>query len=1013
MMDMRQHSGGTLPSNTLQFSPQSALSNDNLFLLHPNFSPTSPSMEMCGLNPSFSSQMGSDFSSPFMDSTFPNSLGLNMGSSMECIQGQGQSSNGFYAADEWSGTTNSTSGASNSQQNHHHQQQQQHISAPSNQRQSSLTQSSVNQSGSLDVKPQLQTFENSLSATSQVDHDALGVQPSVDKGFNQGGDMVSGQVRLQGVVKQLSSLTQGSLVDAQMMQGRSQQVMQKNEREGTDFQAAFYGNQQQSHSECTMSANVPCISSHDESFQEARPMQMQQALDFRNQQAGLGGSLRAGLQTVHGQQNPAQTPGYQHGKEGDHSAANYQVLNPEALFQSAHGENVTGQLTAGSQLGQQSDQSLQAVRGLALQLQGKLSQSSLQNQLSNKYMNLPAHTAGLSNHQLALHAQHGQGASDQLSSMQSHSNNHPLSVLLQSQSSAQFQSLSQAQAQAQAQAQVHHAQVQAQVQAANQQAAYQARQLQSGSQQPLLQHNSFQSIQSAANQVLPGGNHGLHLNGAQQMIAQMQPRLLNPTFQGLKAGGPQVLQRSPSGASLGFANGNEGNLRTQMPTVIAGRCIQVLMRYIQEQQKRPTGDDILFWKNLVNEFFVPGATKRWCLSSYNSMPMGRHAQNLFPMDYWFCNLCGVHPGRGFESSTDVLPRLFKIKYASGLVDELLFLDTAEERYMLPNGRLVLEFPRAVHESIFPELRVVRYGRLRVTFSSSFKIFSWEFCTKMHEEVVPRKSLLQQAQQLAKLVIDCDQEGFDKSAGNLKAYCNEFTATARQLASKLEAPSVNDLGFSKRYVRCLQIAEVVNSMKDLISFEKKTGSGPIASLANFPTVRKVPDDLLTYSTSSQLINQLSQGNVSSSASYSNAQLRQQSQMTNDLQSAVIQSSDASGSHLNSQVDPQSEGMKGQIQTHGMHLQSNQLLTQLSGRSMSSLQGSPFGQGQAQVSSQVLSNQAVNFSQLAQQIYESAGNRQLLQQPLNQPVTHTQSLNHTGQQRLPGTPQSEMSDMRTNT
>jgi hypothetical protein len=38
---------------------------------------------------------------------------------------------------------------------------------------------------------------------------------------------------------------------------------------------------------------------------------------------------------------------------------------------------------------------------------------------------------------------------------------------------------------------------------------------------------------------------------------------------------------------------------------------------------------------------------------------------------------------------------------------------------------------------------------------------------------------------------------------------------RQLARSLESHSLNDLGFSKRYVRCLQISEVVNSMKDLM------------------------------------------------------------------------------------------------------------------------------------------------------------------------------------------------------
>jgi hypothetical protein len=42
---------------------------------------------------------------------------------------------------------------------------------------------------------------------------------------------------------------------------------------------------------------------------------------------------------------------------------------------------------------------------------------------------------------------------------------------------------------------------------------------------------------------------------------------------------------------------------------------------------------------------------------------------------------------------------------SGLLEELLCLDIAEESYMIPPGKCVLEFPRAVHESVFPELRV--------------------------------------------------------------------------------------------------------------------------------------------------------------------------------------------------------------------------------------------------------------------------------------------------------------------
>lgn len=36
--------------------------------------------------------------------------------------------------------------------------------------------------------------------------------------------------------------------------------------------------------------------------------------------------------------------------------------------------------------------------------------------------------------------------------------------------------------------------------------------------------------------------------------------------------------------------------------------------------------------------------------------------------------------------------------------------------------------------------------------------------------------------------------------------SRFVASARQLAKALEVPLVNDLGYTKRYVRCLQVNE---------------------------------------------------------------------------------------------------------------------------------------------------------------------------------------------------------------
>lgn len=952
-----------------------------------------------------------------------------MGSALDCVQGQGQTSNGlFLPADEWSGTTNSTSGANSSQQ-----QQGPQSSSP-NQGQSSLTQGSLPQSTLIDGKKPLQgSYDSSLAATSQCGQDTFGLQPVMNRGLNQSGDFLSGQGRLQGLMKQSSS--QGSQLGSQISQGSTQQTMFQNQSESADFQGGLI--YQQSHCHGTSSANVPNVSSQDPGFQEARslvqPLGMERGQTF-NQQGVLENIQKAALHTAQSHHISAPTSVYQ-GGESDSSVVNYQVPNQEGIFQVGHGENSSMKLTAGSRLTQQTDQGMQAMRGLALQLQGKLAHSTMQAQIPNQYLNLSAHSAtrhqspNMSSQQSLLQSQ---VTPDQLSSFQSQvsANNHPLSVLLQSQSPAEIQSLSQA-----------HAQVQAANQQASvtQQALYQARKMQGGSQQPLFhsnQQSSFHSAQSAAKQA-HAGSHNLHFNGQQMIAHQMQPRILSPVFQGLKTGGQQVLQRSPLGASLGFGNGVEGNIRNPMPGAIASRCIQVLMLYIQEQRKRPADNGILFWRNLVKDFFVPGAMKRWCLSSYNSSPMGKNAQGLFPMDYWFCNLCGVHPGRGFESSTDVLPRLFKIKYASGLEDELLFLDMPEERYMLPTGRLVLEFPKAVHESIFPELRVVRYGRLRVTFSSAFKIYAWEFCTMIHEEVVPRKSLLQQAHQLAKLVTEADQEGSDKNAGSLKTHCNEFTSTAKQLAIKLEAPNVNDLGFSKRYVRCLQIAEVVNSMKDLISYERKTNLGPIASLTRFPTVRKMQSEGLlaqsTQSTLSQLINQLTQGTWSMNSSYSHplSQPSMQGQGGNHLQSAVLQPAESGVSKISQSVNQLpiqdrtqsevcSDGLMhqqsgGQMQPPAVQAQSqscNQPFTHLTAQSTSPIQCQPYIQTQLQISLQASGNQSVNFNQLAQQIYESAGTKQIVPQPSNLVLSQSQSLNQTGQQSLPGTPQSEMSDMRSN-
>ncbi|KAL3334785.1 hypothetical protein AABB24_031154 [Solanum stoloniferum] len=270
------------------------------------------------------------------------------------------------------------------------------------------------------------------------------------------------------------------------------------------------------------------------------------------------------------------------------------------------------------------------------------------------------------------------------------------------------------------------------------------------------------------------------------------------------------------------------------PVYEPGMCARRLTHYMYQQQHRPEDNNIEFWRKFVAEYFAPNAKKKWCVSMYGS---GRQTTGVFPQDVWHCEICSRKPGRGFEATAEVLPRLFKIKYESGTLEELLYIDMPRE-YQNSSGQIVLDYAKAIQESVFEQLRVVRDGQLRLVFSQpDLKIVSWEFCARRHEELIPRRLLIPQVSQLGaaaqKYQAATQNASSSASVSELQNNCNMFVASARQLAKALEVPLVNDLGYTKRYVRCLQISEVVNSMKDLINYSRETGTGPMESLAKFP------------------------------------------------------------------------------------------------------------------------------------------------------------------------------------
>ncbi|EFJ38855.1 hypothetical protein SELMODRAFT_437711 [Selaginella moellendorffii] len=260
-----------------------------------------------------------------------------------------------------------------------------------------------------------------------------------------------------------------------------------------------------------------------------------------------------------------------------------------------------------------------------------------------------------------------------------------------------------------------------------------------------------------------------------------------------------------------------------------GSCSRRVMQYIYHQRHRPQDNSITFWRRFIAEYFAPRAKKRWCVSLYGNGNNGRQPTGVFPQDVWQCEICGTKPGRGFETTVEVLPRLCKIKYDSGILEELLFVDMPHE-YRLASGVIVLEYGKAIQESIFDQLRVVRDGQLRIIFSPDLKIHSWEFCARSHEELLPRRMIVPQVTQLATVAQKYQQSVAQTgtaglSSQDLQTNCSMFVTSSRNLARNLEVPTVNDLGYTKRYVRCLQISEVVNSMKDLIDFSRENSMGP--------------------------------------------------------------------------------------------------------------------------------------------------------------------------------------------
>uniref|UniRef100_A0A0E0L773 Transcriptional regulator SLK2 n=1 Tax=Oryza punctata TaxID=4537 RepID=A0A0E0L773_ORYPU len=367
-------------------------------------------------------------------------------------------------------------------------------------------------------------------------------------------------------------------------------------------------------------------------------------------------------------------------------------------------------------------------------------------------------------------------------------------------------------------------------------------------QDDILQHNLIQQLLQ--------GQSSLHLQGQQnpqiqalihqhklaQIQQQQQHQMLQPfsQIQQSQVGIPRQPQLRPPLAQPGMQLA--GPVRTPVEN---GLCSRRLKQYLYHKRHRPENNPITYWRKLIDEYFAPRARERWCVSSYEKRGNPSGAVPHTAPDSWRCDICNTHGGKGYEATYEILPRLCQIRFDHGVIDEYLFLDMANE-FRLPNGLMLLEHTKVVQKSIYEHMHVIHEGQLRIIFTPELKIMSWEFCSRRHDEYITRRflspqvaHLLQVAQKYQTVATESGPAGV--SNNDAQNICNMFVTASRQLAKNIDHHTLNEHGLSKRYVRCLQISEVVNHMKDLIEFSHKNKLGPIEGLKSYPkqTAAKLP------------------------------------------------------------------------------------------------------------------------------------------------------------------------------
>ncbi|ORZ30852.1 LIM-domain binding protein-domain-containing protein [Catenaria anguillulae PL171] len=268
------------------------------------------------------------------------------------------------------------------------------------------------------------------------------------------------------------------------------------------------------------------------------------------------------------------------------------------------------------------------------------------------------------------------------------------------------------------------------------------------------------------------------------------------------------------------------------------------------------GKDMTHWSQMVLRHFLPNATLRYTTapSSSSSAAAAAAAAAGQPQS----------TTRQFDLPSGFLPRYFWLHFALCGMSHMAFAVTSTpQEHELPTGSMVVTLPTCTLIQQFDGSVVVSYCALRVTFardtnasgaSSSplmanpWKVEFWDLAVKRFDEAIDRAAIAKAVgawttaaeayaaavkRELAEMT---PPTSATRTTRKRKKEEEEEAANLRTLpppvpvpAMSVPEPVANENGVHVRLMRALEIADVVNCMKDIILYSQGMNLGALQTL----------------------------------------------------------------------------------------------------------------------------------------------------------------------------------------